>query len=66
MGLTLSLEHWDRGLIPSLVQRIKDKVLPQLWHKSQLQLRYDSASPQGGQKRKKNHNNLQNTHQRED
>ena len=41
-GLTESLEHWDSGLIPKLAQCIKDLALPQLWHRSQLQLGFDS------------------------
>ena len=36
-----SLEHWDRGLIPSLAQWVRDLALPHLWHKSQLRLRSD-------------------------
>ena len=29
------------GLIPSLVQWVKDPALLQLWHRSQLQLKFD-------------------------
>ena len=38
----MSLEHWDAGSIPGLGQRVKDLAPPQLWHRSQLQLRLDS------------------------
>lgn len=29
------------GLIPSLAQWVKDMALPQLWHRSQLWIRFD-------------------------
>ena len=41
MGSVVSCEHWDTGLIPSLVQWVKDPALPELWLRSQLQLRSD-------------------------
>ena len=41
MGLAVSWEHWDVGLIPILAQWIKDLVLLQLWFGSQLWLRSD-------------------------
>ena len=34
-------EHWYTGSIPSPAQWVKDPVLPQLWLRSQLWLRYD-------------------------
>ena len=41
MGLAVSWEHWDTGLIPGLMQWVKDPVLPQLWLRLQLQLGSD-------------------------
>ena len=41
MGSAASWERWDAGSIPGPAQQVKDLVLPQLWFKSQLQLRYD-------------------------
>ena len=42
MGLAASLQHQDTGSIPSLAQCVlKDLVLPQLWHRSQLWLGSD-------------------------
>ena len=40
-GLAASLQCWDAGRIPGLVQWIKDLALPQLWHRLQVQLRSD-------------------------
>ena len=36
VGSVASLERWDTGLIPSPAQWVKDLVLPQLQHRSQL------------------------------
>ena len=41
MGLAVSWEPWDIGLIPSQAQWVKDPALPQLWLGWQLQLRSD-------------------------
>ena len=41
MGSAASWECWDAVSIPSLAQWVKVLVLPQLWLKSQLRLRYD-------------------------
>ena len=32
----VSLEHWDKGLIPSQAQWVKDLVLLHLWHRWKL------------------------------
>ena len=40
-GLAASQEYRDAGSIPSTGQWVKDLALLQLWHKSQLQLRFD-------------------------
>ena len=40
MGLAVSVECRDGDLIPSPVQWFKDPVLLQLWHRSQLWLRF--------------------------
>ena len=41
VGLAVSWECWDIGLIPGPAQQAKDPVLAQLWRKSQLQLESD-------------------------
>ena len=41
MGLEVSQEHWDTGLIPSPAQWVKDQALPHLQCWMQLQLRSD-------------------------
>ena len=41
MGLAASWEYWDSISIPSPAQWVKDLVLPQLQHKSQLLLKSD-------------------------
>lgn len=41
MGSVAPLEHWDARLIPSLAQKVKDPLLPQLGHPSQLSPRSD-------------------------
>ena len=41
MGLVVSWELWDVGLIPGLAQWLKDPAFLQLWLKSRLWLRYD-------------------------
>ena len=41
MGSVESWEGWDAGSIPSLAQRVKDPVLPQLWLTLKLQLGSD-------------------------
>ena len=51
------------GLIPGLVQWVKDLTLPQLWHKLQLQLRFYPWSgnfqmPGVGLKKKKKKNQV--------
>ena len=48
-----SLECGDASLIPNPAQWVKDLGLPQFWHRSQVQLRYDLHMPQGVQRRKK-------------
>ena len=44
MGLVVSLEHQDAGLIPGLAQCAKDPMILQLWLKSHLQLRSGSLA----------------------
>jgi len=51
-GLVVSLELWDTASIPSLTQWVKDPALPQLRHRSKLQLGSDPW-PRGDKKRKK-------------
>ena len=41
MGSVVSWEHWDAGLIPGLVKRVKDPALSQLQLRPQLWLRSD-------------------------
>ena len=41
-GSSASLEPWGIGSIPGPAQWVKDPVLPQLWHRSQLELGSDS------------------------
>ena len=61
MGLTVSLLLMGSGLIPSLVQRVKDMVLPQLWRRLQLQLGlpensiWHGVAEKGGKKKKIKH-----------
>ena len=40
-GIGSSWEHWDTGSTLGPVQWVKDLALPQLWLRSQLQLRSD-------------------------
>ena len=40
-GLVASLERWDTGLIPGPAQWVRDPVLLQLQHRSQLWLGFD-------------------------
>ena len=53
----VSLQCWDTGSIPGWHSGLKDPVLPQLHHRSELQLRSDpwhrKSIYQGSQKRKK-------------
>ena len=70
MGLVASLEPWDAGWIPGGAQWVKDLALPQLQHRSQLQLRSDPWSGNSmclgaAKKEKKKQKLKQNSHERE-
>ena len=60
MGSVALLEYWDAESILSLAQWVKDLALSQLWHRSQLWLRYDPwprnsyAAPHFHQTKKRN------------
>ena len=61
-GWVVSLERWDSGSIPSLVQWVKDPALPHLRHTSQLRLRsypwpgnsYARGQPKKRKRKRKN------------